>query len=132
MAEVTERRKAAVMPQWRVLIFPGGTEIGLEIRQALAWCKEVELFSAGAPVSNHAPFVFLRHFEIPMVGAPGWLEGLQEIILAQRITHIFPAHDDALLALAEHAAQVHAKVVTSPIETCRITRSKSETIRKLA
>lgn len=117
--------------RWRVLIFPGGTEIGMEIRQALALCKEVTLFSAGAPVSNHAPYVFARHFNIPSVHENGWVECLQRLITEQRITHIFPAHDDALLALANEAHQLAAKVVTSPLETCRITRSKIWTLNRL-
>jgi carbamoyl-phosphate synthase large subunit len=116
---------------WRVLIVPGGTEIALELRQALAWCKEVELYSASASVSNHAPFVFAKHLYLPMVMETGWLETLQQIIERESITHIFPAHDDALLALAENADNVNAKVVTSPFETCQITRSKQSTIQRL-
>jgi len=123
--------KETKIPKWRVLIFPGGTEIGLEIRQSLAWCKEVMLFSAGAPVSSHAPFVFSRHFSLPMVGERGWLQELQKVVADQSITHIFPAHDDALLALAEHATEINAKGVTSPLETCRIARSKTATIQAL-
>ena len=117
---------------WRVLIFPGGTEIALEIREALAWCKEVELFSAGAEVSNHAPFVFAHHAVVPTVTQPGWQAALQQLIARWRITHVFPAHDDALLALVENAAQFAAKVVTSPLATCRLARSKSATLRHLA
>jgi carbamoyl-phosphate synthase large subunit len=131
VARNSEMHDVGASAKWRVLVFPGGTEIGLEIRQALAWCKEVELFSAGAPVSNHAPFVFARHFVVPMVDQAGWLETLREVVCTNRVTHIFPAHDDALLALAEHASQLPAKVVTSPIETCRITRSKVATARAL-
>jgi hypothetical protein len=117
--------------RWRVLIFPGATEIALELREALAWCKEVELFSAGAAVSNHAPFAFARHFVVPHVTAPGWQPSLQEVVTNQRITHIFPAHDDALIALVENAACFAAQIVTSPLETCRVTRSKSATLRRL-
>jgi carbamoyl-phosphate synthase large subunit len=117
--------------RWQVLIFPGGTEIGLELRQALGWCKEVDLFSAGAPVSNHAPFAFARHFVVPSVHDGGWLPSLQRAVSEQGITHIFPAHDDALLAVAEEAKNLAAKVVTSPLETCRITRSKAATIARL-
>jgi carbamoyl-phosphate synthase large subunit len=40
-----------------VFIFPGGTEIGLEINKSLRHCIEVQLFSAGLSVSNHAPYV---------------------------------------------------------------------------
>jgi hypothetical protein len=90
------------------------------------------LFSAGSQVSNHAPFVFARHFIIPSVGHPGWLEELSALVEANQITHIFPAHDDALLALAENAGRLKAKVVTSPLETCRLTRSKTATLQRLA
>jgi len=106
-------------------------EIGLEVRRALVWCKDVELFSASAPVSSHAPFVFAHHFSLPMVGDPGLLKALQELVAPQGITHLFPARDDELLALAEHAHQLAAKSVTSPLETCRVTRSKSATLRVL-
>jgi hypothetical protein len=58
---------------WRVLVFPGGTEIGLEINKSLRDCKEVELFSAGDDVSNHAPFVFRHHHFVPSIReAGGW------------------------------------------------------------
>lgn len=119
-------------PKWRVLVFPGGTEIALELRQALAWCKEVELFSAGSPVSNHAPFVFARHFDLPAVDEPRWLDELSALVEAQQITHIFPAHDDALIALSENAIGLKARVITSPLETCRLTRSKTATLRRLS
>jgi hypothetical protein len=118
--------------KWRVLIFPGATEIAMELRQSLAWCKQVMLFSAGSAVSNHAPFAFARHFVIPEVGQPRWFDELSAVIEKNQITHIFPAHDDVLLALSENAANLKAKVITSPFETCRLTRSKSATLRRLA
>jgi carbamoyl-phosphate synthase large subunit len=103
----------------------------MELREALAWCKEVELISAGSAVSNHAPFVFARHFVVPSVFEVNWQASLQAIIAGQKITHIFPAHDDALIALVENAKCFAAKIVTSPLETCRITRSKLLTMKHL-
>ena len=114
---------------WRVLIWPGGTEIGLELRQALGWCKELELLSASAAVSSHAPFAFVRHFTLPSVHEPGWFEALETRLQEHAITHVFPAHDDVLLALAEVANRLQTKVVTSPVTTCRIVRFKSSTLR---
>ncbi len=49
------------LTKWRVLVFPGGTEIGLEVGRALASCKEVELFSAGLPNSAPAICHFRKH-----------------------------------------------------------------------
>ena len=45
-----------------VFIFPAGTEIGLEIHQALQPCKEAEMFGEGQAASNHAPFANERYF----------------------------------------------------------------------
>ena len=117
----------------RVLVFPGGTEIALEIREALRHCKEAVLLAAGSPGVSHADFAFAHHHPLPAVHEAGWLEALQALIRREAITHVFPAHDDALLALAEHAAELHpAKVITSPLATCRITRSKVATHAALA
>jgi len=117
--------------RWRVLVFPGATEIAMELRQALGWCKEIALFSAGSHVSNHAPFVFARHFVTPDVGQGKWVDGLSSVLAANQITHIFPAHDEVLVALAENATRLKAKVITSPLETCRLTRSKTATLQRL-
>jgi carbamoyl-phosphate synthase large subunit len=112
---------------FRVLVFPGGTEIGLEINTALRWCKDVQLFSAGLDVPNHAKYVFVHHTEIPSIHNPGWLDALNEVIVCQQIDYVFPAYDDVILALAENAERIRARIITSPLETCRITRSKSKT-----
>jgi hypothetical protein len=119
-------------PMFRVLVFPGGTEIGLEINSALRWCKEVQLFSAGLAISNHASYVFAHHTEIPSIHKPGWLEALNELIVRQGINYVFPAYDDIIVALAENADRVRATIVTSPLETCLITRSKSQTYHALS
>src|SRR5579864_6725000 len=116
---------------FRVLVFPGGTEIGLEINSALRSCKEVQLFSAGLANSNHAPYVYAQHFEVPSIHESGWLEALNDLILRLDIRYVFPAYDDVLVALARNTDRIIAKIVTSPLETCLLTRSKGETYRRL-
>ncbi|MGD0812275.1 MAG: ATP-grasp domain-containing protein [Verrucomicrobiota bacterium] len=118
--------------RWRVLVFPGATELALELRQALGCCKEIMLFSAGSSVSNHAPYVFARHFIIPEISQAEWLDELSALVEENQITHIFPAHDDALLALSENALKLKAKIITSTLETCRLTRSKTATLQRLS
>lgn len=115
-----------------ILVFPGGTEIGLEIQKALQYCKDIRLYSAGANVSNHAPYVFARHFIVPPVHDPSWIEVLNRLIEEYHIDYVFPAHDGVVLALAQNAERLASKVVSSPRETCLITRSKSETYRLFA
>jgi carbamoyl-phosphate synthase large subunit len=124
---VTGEDSPDCLPMFRVLVFPGGTEIGLEIHNSLRWCKEVELFSAGLAISNHATYVFAKHTEIPSIHQPGWLEALNELIARLGVNYVFPAYDDIIVALAENAHRIGATIVTSPLETCLITRSKSRT-----
>jgi predicted ATP-grasp superfamily ATP-dependent carboligase len=119
------------MKKYKVLIFPGGTEIGLEIHRALCQCKEVILYSAGLDVSNHAPFVFARHYTVPSVDDPAWLDSLNQVIIEHEIDFVFPAHDDVIIALAQSAEEVKAKILCSPLATCIVCRSKSETYRLL-
>lgn len=116
---------------FNVLVFPGGTEIGLEINSALRDCKDIRLFSAGSDASNHAACAFARHFILPSIREARWLDALNALLEAQAIDYIFPAYDDIIVALAENADRLKAKVVSSPLETCRITRSKSDTYRHL-
>jgi len=114
-----------------VLVFPGGTEIGLEIAQSLFAVKNIRLIAASSTPSNHAPYVFAEHYLLPSVFESNWREALVDLVRSKDITHIFPAHDDVLIALSENQSRIPAVVVTSPVETCRITRSKSLTYRFL-
>lgn len=116
---------------WNVLVFPGGTEIANELFLSLRWNKEVQLFSAGVEESSHAPYLFRRHDVLPLVGAPGWLEALKELVHRRRIDVIFPAHDDVVLALARHRAELPCHVMTSEARTCEIARSKRRTYQVL-
>jgi hypothetical protein len=127
-----ETRRLAMPPKiWRALIMPSDTEIGLELRRSLAWLKEVDLYAASNSSAAHGSFVFARHFCVPSVLEEGWLPVLQRVIDENQITHIFPAHDDVLLALSENASSLRAKIVASPESTCKVARFKSATIHRL-
>jgi predicted ATP-grasp superfamily ATP-dependent carboligase len=119
--------RAAPEPPFGVLIFPGGTEIGLELRRSLAELKEVDLAGAGSAQDQHGPFAYRRWASIPAVDEPGWVAALNEAIAAFQIDFVIAGHDDTLLALAENADSIEAGVVASPLHTCAITRSKRAT-----
>jgi hypothetical protein len=115
------------MKKRSVLVFPGGTEIGLEVWRSLRYCKEFSLYSAGADVSNHAPYVFKKNFIVPDVHEPNWVATLSSIVRKHNIDYVFPAHDDVVLALAQNSGKIPAEIVSSPLKTCSVCRSKSET-----
>jgi len=117
-----------------VLVFPAGTEIGLEIYRALQHCKEVKLFGAGQAVSNHGYFAYPTYHEVPSINEDGWLEQLNALCQALAIDYILPAYDDVIVALAraQDQGRLAATVISSPLQACEITRSKSATYRALA
>ncbi len=117
------------MNKLRVLVFPGTTEIGLEIWRSLKDCKDIILYSA-ASVYNHAPYVFKNHFIIPEISSNGWIGSLNNVLEKHNIDYIFPAYDDVIVALAENRDKLSAQVVTSPRSTCLVTRSKSQTYER--
>ena len=115
-----------------VLVFPAGTEIGLEIFNALKFCKETRLFGAGQAVSNHAEFVYPSYDDVPSVWEEGWLEGLIATCVKHDIDYIFPAHDDALVALSRVRERLPAVLIAPSEYVCEVTRSKSRTYKLLA
>ena len=118
-------------PPWNVLVFPGGTELGLEINRALRDCKEINLFGAGLPGVSAAESRFANYDEVPPIYEPGAIDKLNEVVRRRAIDFIFPAHDDVVLALAEAKSRLACPLITSPVETCRIARSKSATYAAL-
>ncbi|WP_414518372.1 ATP-grasp domain-containing protein [Nostoc sp. PCC 9305] len=115
------------MKLYKILVFPGGTEIGLEIHKSLCSCKDIQLYSVGLDVSNHASYVFTSHFNIPSIYDPAWIDSLNKIITENNIDYIFPAYDEIIIYLAINAEKIRAKIISSPLKTCLITRYKSKT-----
>lgn len=120
------------MVKRKVLVFPAGTEIGLEIYQALRYCKEVTVYGGGQAISNHAKFAYPEYYDLPSIYEADWLEALISLCQLLQIDYIFPAYDDVIVALSQEAHKIPCAVITPVFETCKITRSKSETYRFLS
>jgi len=116
---------------YRVLVFPAGTEIGLEIFASLKDCKGVQLFAAGQDITNHAQFLYQEYHIIPSVHDAHYIDALNNLIHTHNINFIFPAHDDAIVALARDKNKIAATVLTPSLHTCTITRAKSLTYHAL-
>jgi carbamoyl-phosphate synthase large subunit len=114
-----------------VLIFPAGTEIGLEIYNALSCCKEVNLFGAGLPLLNHAEFLMDNYINLPRIDDPNFINELIKVIEIYKIDYIFPAYDDVILALSKIKHKLTARVLAPSEGVCEITRYKSKTYKKL-
>lgn len=110
-----------------VLVFPCGSEIGLEINRSLRYTKDFELFGASS-MDDHGKYVYKNYIsDVPFVDDVGFIDSINSIVDRFCIDFIFPAHDSVVLKLARNAQSVHAKILSSSVETCEIARSKSKT-----
>lgn len=117
--------------KFNILVFPCGSEIGLEIHNSLKWSTYIELFGASSSLSNHGKYVFKKYIEgMPFFNEPDFISKLNTVINKYKIDFVFPANDDVLLKLAEEKRRIKCKIIISPLETCRICRSKEKTYRK--
>lgn len=115
-----------------VLVFPAGTEIGMEIHAALKYSRFVKLFG-GTSVPCHAEMLFENCIEgFPFIDDEGFIEYLNTVIDKYHIDYVYPAHDSALMTLTREREKIRCEVVTSPLETVEICRSKNRTYDFLA
>ena len=113
-----------------VLVFPCGSEVGLEINRALADSTHFCLYGAST-VNDHGRFVYERYIgDVPFVDSPDFIDEINRIAALFHIDFIFPAHDSVLVKLAENQALLGAVVVASCAETCRLCRSKLKTYER--
>lgn len=115
----------------KVLVFPCGSEIGLEIHAALKYSKAVELYGASS-VSDHGEFVYRRYRQLGVdVKSPDFIEQLNALSREWGIDMILPAHDSVILKLAECSGELLAKAVTPSAEVAGICRNKNATYAHL-
>jgi hypothetical protein len=112
-----------------VLVFPCGSEIGLEIHKSLNLSTHFELYGVSS-IDDHGMFVYKNYIGgLPYVDAPDFVDKLNQVVAEKRIDFIIPTHDSVVLMLAQAAAdgRLNCTVVTSPVNTCEIARFKSKT-----
>lgn len=115
------------MEQIKVLVFPCGSEIGLEIHEALKDIRYIELHGASS-VRDHGSFVYRHYHEgLPFLNDRSFKGELVRLLKENEIDVIFPALDAAILKLTEMADELPCKVVASSYKTAEICRNKSLT-----
>ncbi|MDG2526528.1 ATP-grasp domain-containing protein [Stenotrophomonas sp. HITSZ_GD] len=115
-----------------VLVFPCGSEIGLEIHAALRACKDVRLHGASS-VDDHGEFVYARYRRIQAdsADAPALLAALNALIAEWDIDVVMPAHDSVIPLLAEAGPALRAQATVPPARIARICRDKHLTYNRL-
>lgn len=116
---------------FNVLVFPCGSEIGLEIHAALRNAKDIQLHGASS-VSDHGEFVYSRYRQISADAANGQLiEQLNALIDEWQIDIVLPAHDSLIPLLAAASIQLRAKAAVPDLESATLCRNKNRTYDRL-
>lgn len=117
--------------QFNVLVFPGGTENGLEIQKSLSNLKEIKLYSVSSGVKNHAQYVYENHHVISDIYSENCLIELNNVVDQNNIDFIFPANDLIIDFLTENRSQLNCKVALPPNDIVNVLRSKKKTYNLL-
>ncbi|WP_078594298.1 ATP-grasp domain-containing protein [Evansella clarkii] len=122
------------MNKYNVLIFPAGSETGIEIYNSLKYNLHFNVFGASG-VGDHAKYIYHpdRYVEgdFLYITDENFIERFNKLIEEYKIDFIFPTHDSVALFLSENSHLINARLVCSEINTTRVARSKKETYRTL-
>lgn len=113
----------------KVLVFPCGSEVGLEIYRSLFGSTHFELLGASS-VDDHGKFVYKNYIGgLPQVEDNTFISAINKVVEIEKIDFIVPSHDSVVLKLAQaaDANELACELVTSQLKTCEICRSKAKT-----
>ena len=114
-----------------ILVFPCGSEIGLDIYSSVCYSTYFHLIG-GSSVDDHGKFIYEDYIpDIPFANTPEFIPAMAKIVKDRNIDAIYPAMDLVITILKEHEKELGCRVVASPVETARISLSKELTYKKL-
>lgn len=111
----------------RILVFPCGSEIGLEIHRSLRHSIHFELVG-GSSLDDHGRFVFDNYIGgLPFHDAPDFAEQMALTVRKHAIDAIYPAMDSVAETLQNLATDLGCRVIGSDARATAICGSKTAT-----
>lgn len=114
-----------------ILIYPSGGENALEVREALSYKVNIQIFGASSK-DDHSKYVYKNFFICPNVNDDNFLMRFNELLERYQINVIIPCHDTVALKLSEWRDQINATIITSDYETNKKCRYKILTYKALS
>jgi len=115
------------MKEVSILVFPCGSELGLEYWRALKDISFIKLIGASS-VDDHGRFVYKNYVgNVPYISDVMFIEAIHDILEEYNIDYIFPALDDAMLKLSENRNMLKAQLLAPSSDTVMICRNKRKT-----
>jgi len=117
--------------KYHVLVFPCGSQNGVDLNFALRHSLRIKVFGASS-VEDHGSFVYKNYIgDLPNINEAIFIERLNEVLLYNKIDFIIPTHDTVALFLKSKEESIQAKIITSPLETVELCRYKSKIYNRL-
>ena len=114
-----------------VLVFPCGSEIGLEVYRSLKHSIHFNLIGANS-IDDHGRFVFENYIgNLPFVNDNAFIPALKQVTKEHHIDIIYPAMDSVIAKLKEYENELGCIVIGSPSETSATCLSKRLTYKTL-
>lgn len=114
-----------------VLVFPCGSEIGLEVFESLKFTKDINLIG-GSSINDHGKFTFKKYYgNFPFVNDKKFIPFIKKFVKDKKINFIYPCMDSVLCILKKHEKEINCKILTSDLQTTEICLSKEKTYEKL-
>ncbi len=118
----------------KVLVYPCGTEIGLEIFRAVNNSIHFELYG-GSCSYDHGRFVYNNHIDdLPFISDSSDENDIKDFIKAiekYSFDFIYPATDSVVFKFAQYKHLFKKEIIVCPdFETAEVTRSKLKTYTK--
>jgi hypothetical protein len=113
--------------RYNILVFPCGSEIGLELFRSLQYSMHINLVGASS-IDDHGRFVYPNYVNsVPFVDDPGFIPAIRAIVSAHNIDAIYPSMDTVITRLSLAQEEIGCKVIASPTATTEICLSKKKT-----
>lgn len=115
----------------KLLVFPCGSEVALEIYRSMRYSIHFELVG-GSSVDDHGRFAYENYIgDIPYCNDPEFIPTLKEIVRNENIDGIFPAMDSVARTLKYYEEELGCVVIGSAFDTTALCSSKSATYARL-
>ena len=105
----------------RVLVFPCGSEVGLEICRSVAFSPHFQLVGASS-VDDYGAYAYEEYVGgVPMFDAPNLIEYLVTLMDELHIDAVYPTMDAVIARLAAQRGRFGSRLIapsTDAVETC--------------
>lgn len=120
------------MSKKRVLVFPCGSEIGLELYRSLQYSRHFHLIGASS-IHDNGEVVFDNYIgDAPFVDDDNFESWLVRVVGEYDIDIIFPTMDQVISKVKRMETNVEAAIVGPSLSVCEVCSSKINTYQLLA